>query len=189
MNTTLTPETVDAPKTQNERERRPRMAKNARGRSRRPERTRPEFDHRVIDVRRVTRVVAGGRRFSFSVALVLGNRNGMVGVGMGKAGDTALAIDKATRSARKKMITLPLNKQKMIPHAVEAKYASARLMLYPAVGKGLGAGSAVRTVLELAGIRDVGSKILSPSKNKINIARCTIHALAQLRSTHKKNRT
>lgn len=144
-------------------------------------RTRPEFEHKVIDVRRVTRVVAGGRRFSFSVTLVAGNRKGSVGVGIGKAGDTALAIEKAMRDAKRHMITLPRTDTGSIAHEVGAKYASVVLRIFPAPGKGgLTAGSAVRTVLDLAGVRAVGAKILSRTKNKINIARATVLALKKL---------
>ncbi|MCI0619978.1 30S ribosomal protein S5 [Candidatus Wolfebacteria bacterium] len=157
-----------------------RMRRNTRRRTPR-ERTRPEFEHKVIDVRRVTRVVAGGRRFSFSVTLVAGNRKGSVGVGIGKAGDTALAIEKAMRDAKRHMIQIPRTDTDSIPHEVGAKYASVQLKIFPAPGKGgLTAGSAVRIVLELAGIKAVGAKILSRTKNKVNIARAAILALKKL---------
>ncbi|MFA6094889.1 MAG: 30S ribosomal protein S5 [Candidatus Paceibacterota bacterium] len=141
----------------------------------------PEFDHKVISIRRVTRVVAGGKRFNFSVAVVAGNRKGMVGVGLGKGADTALAIDKAMRSAKKNMVTISLTKDMTILHEVYAKYSSGRVMIMPAKGRGVVAGSSVRNVLELAGIKDVAGKILSPSKNKINIARAAVEALKDLR--------
>lgn len=147
---------------------------------RRSTRVRPEFDNKIISIRRVTRVVAGGRRFSFSVALVAGDKKGRVGVGQGKAGDTQLAIEKALRMAKKEMIKVSLTKESSIPHEVQVKYSSALVRLMPAPGKGIIAGSAVRTVLELAGIKGVGAKILSRSKNKINIARATVKALALL---------
>lgn len=159
------------------------MRRNTRRRSPRT-RTRPEFDHKVIDVRRVTRVVAGGRRFSFSVTLVAGNRKGSVGVGVGKAGDTALAIEKAMRDAKRRMITLARTDGGSIAHEVGAKYASVLLRIFPAPGKGgLTAGSAVRSVLDLAGVTAVGAKILSRTKNKMNIARATILALRKLPGT------
>jgi len=145
------------------------------------ERVRPEFDNKIIQIRRVTRVVAGGRRFSFSVALVAGNRKGSVGVGIGKAADTAAAIEKATKSAKKNMIKVTLTNAMMIPHEVEAKESSARVMIMPAAGRGMVAGSSVRNVLELAGIKNVRAKILSGSKNKLNNARATIKALGQIR--------
>lgn len=146
------------------------------------ERVKPEFDNKLIQIRRVTRVVAGGRRFAFSVALVAGNRKGSVGVGIGKAADTAAAIEKATKNAKKNMIKVLLTSGMMIPHEVEAKESSATVMIMPAKGRGMVAGSSVRNVLELAGIKDVRAKILSGSKNKLNNARATIKALEQLRA-------
>ncbi len=155
--------------------------KNERRPSRRTERVKQEFDSKIISLRRVTRVVSGGRRFSFSIAVVVGDKKGRVGVGIGKAGDTPIAVDKATRSAKKNMITVHLTKKGSIAHEVGAKYASADVRLMPAPGKGVIAGSAVRTVLELAGIKEVSSKILSRSKNKLNIAKATIKALKDLK--------
>jgi small subunit ribosomal protein S5 len=149
---------------------------------RRDERARSEFDQKIISIRRVTRVMAGGRRFSFSVAMVIGNKKGKVGVGIGKASDTQLAIEKATRSARKSLIEVPLNKEMHIPHDVSSKYASSEVMIMPAPGRGLVAGSSVRTVLELAGVKDVTAKIFSRSKNKLNNARATILALKGLKA-------
>lgn len=148
---------------------------------RREERPRSEFDQKIISIRRVARVMAGGRRFNFSVAIVAGNKNGKVGVGLGKAGDTQLAIEKAVRSAKKNMITIPLDKSQMIGHDVDAKYSSSRVMIQPAKGRGLVAGSSVRTVLELGGVRDVTAKIFSRSKNQLNNARAAIKALKELR--------
>ncbi|MBI2481999.1 MAG: 30S ribosomal protein S5 [Candidatus Vogelbacteria bacterium] len=145
------------------------------------EKPRSEFDHKVISVRRVARVVAGGRRFSFSVVVVIGNRKGKVGVGLGKAGDTTLAIDKAMNAAKKALLTLPLTDVNSIPHQTEAKFGSSTVEIRPAPGKGLVAGSAVRTVLDLAGIRDITAKVHSRSKNKLNIARATIIALRALK--------
>jgi small subunit ribosomal protein S5 len=145
-----------------------------------PERVKPEFDHKIIDTRRVTRVVSGGRRFSFSITLVAGDRKGRVGVGVGKAGDTALAIEKAMRDAKKNMISVKRTKENSVAHTVDAKVGSSRLTLKPAPGRGIVAGSAVRTVCELAGIKDVGAKIYSRSKNKLGIARAAVKALEQL---------
>ena len=152
-----------------------------RGRERAP-RERSEFDQVTIDVRRVARVMAGGRRFSFSVVVVIGDRKGRVGVGIGKGADTALSIDKAVRDARRNMITVPLNKTRSISHAVSAVYGTTVLTIIPSPGRGLVAGSAMRTVLELAGVADVVTKILSRSKNKLTIARATVEALKQLKA-------
>ncbi len=154
-----------------------RGGRGGKERRRREERARSEFDQKLLTIRRVTRVAAGGRRFSFSVALVLGNRRGAVGVGLGKASDTALAIEKATRNAKKNMLHLSLTKGASIPHDVLVKYSSARVFIAPAPGRGLVAGSALRDVLELAGVRDVIGKVFSGSKNKLNIARAAVKAL------------
>ncbi len=157
------------------------FSKNPRRQPRaRTERPKQEYDQRIIGIRRVTRVVAGGRRFSFSVTVVAGNHKGAVGVGTGKAGDTALAVEKAYRSAVKHKIQVPVTESNSIAHDVEAKYSSGYVLLYPAPGRGVVAGGAVRDVLQLAGINDVGGKILSPSKNKLNNAQAAIKALAKL---------
>lgn len=147
----------------------------------RPERVRPEYDQKIISIRRVTRVMGGGRRFSFSVAMVIGDKKGKVGVGIGKAGDTQLAIEKAVRDAKKNMIVVPMSKDSHIPHDVHVKYASSEVMIMPAPGRGLVAGSSVRTVLEMGGVKDVTAKIFSRSKNKLNNARAAVEALKQLK--------
>lgn len=153
-------------------------------RPRRPARReeRREFEQKIISIRRVTRVVAGGRRFSFSVAIVVGDGKGKVGVGIGKASDTALAIEKAARQAKKNMVFVTLTKDKSVPHDVAAKYCASEVIILPAKGKGIVAGSSVRNVLELAGIKDVSAKIHSRSKNKLNNAQATIKALSQLQA-------
>ena len=148
----------------------------------RPPRERSEFDQVTLEARRVARVMAGGRRFNFSLAMAIGDKKGRVGVGLGKGVDTALAIDKATRDAKKHMITVVRTPTGSIPHTVSAKYASSTVEIIPSKGRGLVAGSAVRTVLELAGVTDVVTKIHSRSKNKLTIARATVEALKQLRT-------
>lgn len=139
---------------------------------------RSEFAQKLLGIRRVARVMAGGRRFNFSVAIVLGDKKGRVGVGLGKAADTQLAIEKASRSAKRHMITLDLTKNNSIKHNIEAKYCASVIQIRPSPGRGLVAGSSVRTVLELAGITDVTAKIHSRSKNPINNARAAIEALS-----------
>ena len=124
--------------------------------------------------------MAGGRRFNFSAGLVLGDKKGRVGVGLGKAADTAQAIEKATRAAKRNMINLNLTKNRSIAHNVEAKYCASRVEIRPSPGRGLVAGSSVRTVLELAGVSDVTAKLLSRSKNPINNARAAIEALKKI---------
>lgn len=162
--------------------------KNTRKGSQRDGRVKPEFDQKILTIRRVARVAAGGRRFNFSVALVAGNRKGSVGVGVGKANDTSLAIDKAMKNAKKNMLKVPLTKTFSIPHPIYSKYSSARVMIMPAPGKGIVAGSAVRNIVELCGMKDVTAKIISPSKNKLNIARATVEAFRNLyRTINKKS--
>ena len=151
------------------------------GRGRAP-RERGEFEQVTIDARRVARVMAGGRRFNFSLVVVIGDKKGRVGVGLGKGADTALAIDKATRDAKKHLFIVSRTKSGSIPHQVKAKYASSTIEIIPSKGRGLVAGSAVRTVLDLAGVTDVVTKIHSRSKNKLTIARATVEALKKLRS-------
>ncbi len=154
-----------------------------RGGSRmRPPRERSEFDQVTIEARRVARVMAGGRRFNFSLVVVIGDRKGRVGVGIGKGADTALAIDKAVRDAKKHLITVVRTSSNSIPHQVTHKYSASTIEVIPSKGRGLVAGSAMRTVLELAGVTDVVTKIHSRSKNKLTIARATVGALKKLRT-------
>lgn len=148
----------------------------------RPPRERGEFEQVTIDARRVARVMAGGRRFNFSLVVVIGDKKGRVGVGLGKGIDTALAIDKATRDAKKHLFTVPRTASGSIPHQVSMKYASSTVEIIPSKGRGLVAGSAVRTVLDLAGVTDVVTKIHSRSKNKLTMARATVAALRKLRT-------
>lgn len=147
-------------------------------------REKPEFDSKTISIRRVTRVVSGGRRFSLSVALVAGDRNGRIGLGTGKAMDTQVAIEKALKAAKKNMMTLKLSKQKSLPHDVEAKFKSSKVMIMPNKGRGLIAGSSARTILALAGINNVTTKFYSGTKNKLNNARATMKALEQIAYAH-----
>lgn len=167
-----------------EKEQRPKreFKKNRRTNSRSKQRVKSEFDQKMLSIRRVTRVAAGGRRFSFSVSMVIGNKKGKVGVGVGKAGDTSMAIDKAVKNAKKNLIEVKRTKSNSIAHDVKKKYSSAVIMIMPAKGRGVIAGSAVKDVIELAGITDVNAKILSGSKNKLNIAKATVAALDTLKN-------
>ncbi len=146
----------------------------------------PEFDQKILNIRRVTRVVAGGRRFSFSVALVAGDKKGSVGFGLGKAGDTSLAINKALRNAKKNMIKLNLTKTMSIPYELFAKFSSCSVKIMPNKGRGLVAGSVVRDIVNLAGIKDITGKILSGSKNKLNNAKAVMEALSQISTKNSK---
>lgn len=150
-----------------------------RGRSSSP-RVKPEFDQKIVSIRRVTRVMAGGRRFSFSVSMLIGDKNGRIGFGMGKSNDTSLAINKALQDAKKHMVTISRTKNASIPHEVEAKYKSSQVWLSPNKNKGLVSGAAIRDIFNLAGMTDVTAKIYSRSKNPINNVRATMMALAKL---------
>lgn len=142
----------------------------------------PEYEQKLIDIRRVARVVAGGRRFNFRVTLVIGNRKGDVGVGLGKADDTAGAIEKAFRNAKRNLIKIPLTEKGSIPHETRGKFGSSRVYIKPSsAGRGLVAGGSVRAVLDLAGVKSTSAKILSTSKNKLNNARAAINALKELK--------
>lgn len=140
------------------------------------------FREKVLDVRRVTRVTAGGKRFRFRVTVIVGNERGSVGVGVGKGLDVAQAVDKAKTYARRNQITIPLSGT-TIPHEVEAKFSAAHVLVKPAVkGHGLIAGGAVRSVLALAGVKDVTAKCLGRTPNKLTNALATIEALKKLRA-------
>jgi len=139
-----------------------------------------EFEARVLEIRRVTRVTAGGRHFRFRAAVVVGDRKGRVGFGVAKGRDVAQAIEKATRKAKKNVIEVPI-KNETIPFDIQVKYKSAKLLLKPQKkGRGIIAGGVVRVICELAGIPNITAKLLSKTNNKINIARATMKALSQL---------
>jgi small subunit ribosomal protein S5 len=154
------------------------------GRAPRAPREKPEFDSKTISIRRVTRVVSGGRRFTLSVAIVAGDRNGRIGLGTGKALDTQVAIEKALKAAKRNMITIKLSKSKSLSHDIEAKFKSSSVMIMPNRGRGLIAGSSARTILSLAGLSDVTAKFYSGTKNKLNNARATMKALEQIAYAH-----
>jgi len=138
-----------------------------------------EYEQKLVDLSRVTRVTKGGKQMNFRATVVVGDRKGKVGFGMGKAGDVSVAIDKAAKAAKKFLFTVPI-KGGTIPHEIYAKFGSGKVLLKPAnPGKGIKAGGAMRIVLELAGVPNVTGKILG-SNNKINILYATFKALKQL---------
>ena len=148
----------------------------------RPQKPKSEYEQKLIDLRRVARVMAGGRRFTFRAAMVIGDQRGRVGFGLGKAADTSQAIEKAVRRARQNLISVPLTKDQSIPHEIYAKFGSARVILKPAkAGKGLVAGGSARTVLAMAGVKNVSAKILSHTKNKLTNALAALEALKMLK--------
>lgn len=158
------------------------MIRRDRRTGERGERERSEFDRKLLDVRRVARVVAGGRRFSFRTTVVIGNRKGKVGVGVAKGPDVTVASEKAFARAKKHLVTVPITPSGSIAHEVRAKFSSAVVLLRPRpVGSGIVAGGSVRAVMELAGISNVSSKILSRTPNKLTNALATLEALKQLK--------
>ena len=147
------------------------------------ERAPQEFQEKTLDIRRVTRVVAGGKRFRFRVTMVIGDGKGRVSVGIAKGADVAAAVAKARMVAGKHVITIPL-RGRTIPHEVEAKFSAARIRLKPAVAShGIRAGGAARVVLSFAGIKDVTAKALGRTPNKLTNALATLEALKQLKSS------
>ncbi len=144
---------------------------------------REEFKEKTLDIRRVTRVVAGGKRFRFRATLVIGDGKGRVAVGVGKGLDVQQSIGKAKVAAKKNIITVHLKDGRTIPHEVYAKYSAARVLIKPASeGHGLRAGGAVRSVLTLAGVKDATAKCLGRTPNKLTNALATIEALKMLKS-------
>lgn len=147
---------------------------------------RDEFESKVLDLARVTRVSAGGRRFRFRAVVVVGNKAGKVGLGVTKGADVAQAVEKATRLAKKNLIEVPIV-QDTIPHEVLAKFGPAKVLLKPkGKGRGFTAGGTVRIICSLAGIKNISSKILGRSGNKLNNAMATLSALQKLKSEAKK---
>lgn len=145
------------------------------------EREEREFDQKTVELSRVSRVMAGGKRMRFRAVVAIGDHKGQVGIGVAKAADVPLAISKAVTIASKNLIRVPLYED-TIPHAVRSKFGAAEVLLKPASrGTGIIAGGAVRSILELGGVPNVVSKMLG-SKNKINNVKATILALSSLRS-------
>lgn len=142
------------------------------------------FKDKVLDLRRVTRVVAGGKRFRFRATVVIGDGHGRVGVGVAKGIDVPQSIAKARSAAKKTLVTVQLKKT-TIPHEVEAKFSAARIRVKPAAeGHGLRAGGAARTVFTLAGIKDVTAKTLGRTPNKLTNALAALEALKKIKKAN-----
>ena len=149
--------------------------------SRRFEKPKDEFESKLLSLNRVVRVTAGGKQLRFRAVVVVGDQKNKVGVGVAKGLDVAQAVEKATKKAKKNLIVVPIV-DGTIPYEVKAKFSSARILLRPQnPGRGLVAGGTVRTICNLAGIKNISSKILGGTRNKLNNARATILALQKLK--------
>ncbi len=157
-------------------------ARGGAGGKRRPDAGPREYDQKILELSRVTRVTAGGKRMRFRVCLIIGDRLGQVGYGVTKGADVQVSVEKAVRAAKKTLMRVPLVNE-TTPFPVRAKFGASEILLMPAPkGTGLKAGGAVRSVLELAGVPNAVSKILG-SSNKINTVKATFKALHMLRET------
>lgn len=145
-----------------------------------------EFEQRIVDIARVTRVMAGGKRMRFRACVVIGDKKGKVAVGLAKGADVTLAVTKAVNMAKKNVVNVSIVNS-TIPHEIKQKYGAAVVLLKPARrGKGVIAGGATRIILELAGIKNITSKNLG-TNNKVTIAKCTVVALNNLKKVENKN--
>jgi small subunit ribosomal protein S5 len=145
------------------------------------EKPKDEFESKLLDLARVTRVTAGGKRLRFRAVIIIGDKKGKVGVGVSKGLDVAQAVEKATRLAKKSMIEIPIV-DNTIPHEVYAKFGAAEVILKPQrKGRGLVAGGVVRVICSLAGIKDISSKVLGRTSNKLNNAQAVIKSLKKLK--------
>ncbi|PIT89549.1 30S ribosomal protein S5 [Candidatus Kuenenbacteria bacterium CG10_big_fil_rev_8_21_14_0_10_36_11] len=146
-----------------------------------PKREKPEFEQKMVDLARVTRVTKGGKQMNFRALMVIGDKKGKVGYGVAKGKDVTLAISKAVEQAKKNLEKITLHNG-TIPHRIEEKYKAARILLKPApLGTGVKAGGPMRIVLDLAGVENIVGKMMG-SKNKINNVKCTYNALLKLKT-------
>ena len=148
-----------------------------------PQGPRDDFRERVLDMRRVTRVVAGGKRFRFRCTLVIGDEKGRVAIGVAKGLDVQQAVAKAKADAKKHIVMVNLKDGRTIAHEVDAKYSAAKVLIKPASkGHGLRAGGSVRFVLAFAGVKDATAKVLGRTPNKLTNAKATLEALKKLKA-------
>ena len=145
------------------------------------EREQDEFQQKLLEVRRVTKVVKGGRTLRFSACVIVGDKNGRVGMGTGRAAEVPVAVEKAAKAARKQTINVPII-DGTLPHEANGKFSTSKVTMIPTKkGNGIIAGGAVRSIVELAGYKDITTKIHG-SSNKINTAHATLNALKTLRT-------
>lgn len=163
-------------------EKKKQQKRDRRGRN---DKKKDEFDQRILDIARVTRVMAGGKRMNFRACVAIGDKKGKIATGLGKGSDVSIAINKAVNKAKKDMVTVSMVND-TIPHEIYSKVGAAKILFKPAKeGRGVIAGGVVRIILELAGIKNISSKILG-TNNKMNNARCTIEALRNLKKVENK---
>lgn len=152
----------------------------ARGGRRFADKPKEEFEQRILDIARVTRVMKGGKRMSFRACVAIGDKKGRVAVALGKGADVTLAVNKAVNKAKKNIVHVPIYNDS-IPHEIYEKVGSAKILLKPTTkGRGVIAGGVVRVIVDLAGIKNLSSKILG-TNNKVNNAKCTVSALSKLK--------
>ena len=158
------------------------MAQDKRkGRGKFKKKEKPEFDQHIVDLARVTRVTKGGKQMSFRVCILIGDRKGRVGYGVQKGKDVQIAVQKAVNQAKKNMIRVPIVND-TLPHRIEAKYKAGKVMLKPAPrGSGIIAGSAIRVILELAGVPNASSKMLGKTNNKVTNVKAVFKALTSFK--------
>jgi len=148
----------------------------------RPQKPSDGFDSKLLALNRVTRVTKGGKQLRFRAVVVVGNKEKKVGIGVAKGADVSQAVEKATKVAKKNLIEVPITESGSIPHEVQAKYGAAVVLLRPQrQGRGLVAGGTVRIICDMAGIKNISSKILGGTRNKLNNARATMKALRELK--------
>lgn len=171
---------------QKNREQKPGEQNKFSSSTRRFAQVKDEFDSKLLDLARIAHTRAGGRKIRFRAVMITGNRKGKIGVAVAKGRDVALAIEKATRLSRKNFIEVPIVKE-TIPYETSAKFGPAKILLRPQrKGRGLVAGGTVRVICALAGIKNISSKILGRTGNKLNNARATIAALKKLKTSNPK---
>lgn len=157
------------------------IQKSKPGNKKRPNNT-SKWKERVVQIKRVTKVCKGGKKLSFRAVVIIGNEEGKIGVGVGKADDIINAIKKSISNAKRNIKTIVLTKTRTIPHKTEGTFGASRVLMKPASqGTGVTAGSSIRTVLELVGVKNISAKQLG-SKNILNNARATVCALTNLKN-------